>query len=127
MNFINTEKVLLFKPKCLLIYFYQLVIKQIIYKNIILKTVKNELRQFFFPFRLALYDYHKYHYNEFDSYEDYLREHFNLTETEYIKIYHLFLFISYKTPVFRITSFTYDKQICCYLNDIFDGDFRYED
>ena len=126
MNFINTEKGFLFKPKCLFIYFYHLVFKQLIYKNIILKTVKIELKQSFFPFRFALYDYYKYHYDEFDSYDEYLKNHFNLTQKEFSEIYHPFLLISYKVPVFRVTSFIYEKEICCYLNNIFNGDFRYE-
>lgn len=126
MNLINTGNKILFNPKCIYIYFTKFLFKNIFKKTIIYGILNKELRQFFFPFHFAFIDYIKYYYMEYETYSDYLREHFNLSENEFSKVYSIFLLFSQKTPIISGTSFVHVQQLCFYINDVFDGDFRYE-
>lgn len=127
LNLIETDNMILFTPTALFNYFLFHKKMNVPRRSFMGKLYSEIMRYYFFPLHFVIIDYFKYYYEEFESYNDFLKNHFNLLENEYLAISTIFLMYSKKTRSARYHSFTNVKSLTEKINKYFGGNFYYED
>lgn len=73
LNLIETDNMILFTPTALFNYFLFHKKMNVPRRSFMGKLYSEIMSYYFFPFHFAIIDYYKYYYEEFESYNDFLK------------------------------------------------------